>query len=279
MLLPFGRMAWQMAENPYTADFFKTGALLQSYASAQHIARLVLEIVPAHSVLDIGCGRGDFLRAFAEAGITDIMGLDGDYVPRDALVIDPRAFRVADLGRGFDLQRRYDLVLSLEVAEHLPPASAELFVRSLVRHGSVVLFSAAVPHQGGTGHLNEQWPSYWAAHFDRLGYKPYDVIRPLIWRDERVAWWYRQNTLLFATEAAASALPRLAAASPSSLGVLDRVHPQLYLAQSEGLRRAQTQMSKLQTFLRQASSFEVEHLADGKINIKPVRDTGKTGRA
>src|SRR5262249_54594815 len=159
-----------MSETPYTPEFFKT-ALGTSYASAQRIVPLVLALVPARSVLDVGCGTGHFLRAFREAGIADITGLDGDHVPRDQLVIEPHRFLPPNPSHGFDLKRRYHLVVSLEVAEHLPPASAEAFVAALVRHAPAVVFSAAIPFQGGTAHLNEQWQSYWAHLFARHGYQ------------------------------------------------------------------------------------------------------------
>jgi hypothetical protein len=95
------------------------------------------------------------------------------------------------------LEREFDLVLSLEVAEHLPEESAAGFSQSLARLGPIVLFSAAAPQQGGTGHLNEQWPSYWVRHFAQNGFTVVDCLRDRIWRDERIEWRYRQNLLLF----------------------------------------------------------------------------------
>src|ERR1700730_13911764 len=104
---------------PCTADFFNQ-SLAASYESAKRIVPFILQFSPTRSVLDAGCGTGHFLRAFREAGINDLTGVDGDYVPRDQLVIEPSLFHPLDLAVGFDLKRRYDLVLSLEVAEHLP---------------------------------------------------------------------------------------------------------------------------------------------------------------
>lgn len=225
--------------------------------------------MPVHSVLDAGCGRGDFLRAFLDAGVTDVLGLDGDYVPRDQLLIDASAFRATDLAAAFAVGRRYDLVVSVEVAEHLPASAAETFVGSLTRHGSVALFSAAIPHQPGVGHINGQWPSYWARIFARHGYKPYDVIRPAIWHDQDVAWWYRQNLLLYATDDAAAAMPELRQMSPLPIGMLDLVHPELYLSQLDQLRPLAAQMANVQNLLRRATSFEVEHRPDGQMIIKP----------
>jgi hypothetical protein len=63
----------------------------------------------------------------------------------------------------------------------------------------VVLFSAAIPGQGGYGHVNEQWPGYWARMFDECGYGVSDALRWAIWNDERVEPWYRQNLLLCAS--------------------------------------------------------------------------------
>jgi hypothetical protein len=63
----------------------------------------------------------------------------------------------------------------------------------------VVLFSAAIPFQGGTHHLNEQWPDYWAALFKNHDYVPIDCIRRGIWGNQQVEWYYAQNVLLFAS--------------------------------------------------------------------------------
>ena len=255
-----------MTETPYTPEFFKT-ALGTSYASAQHIVPLALAIVPARSVLDVGCGTGHFLRAFREAGVADIMGIDGDHVPRDQLVIESRHFVPGDLTQGFDLKRRYDLVVSLEVAEHLPPASAETFVTSLVRHASVVVFSAAIPFQGGTAHLNEQWQSYWARLFASHGYQAYDPFRPVIWRDAQVAWWYRQNIMLFADAQARAAHPALAKLTPTPSASLDQVHPENYAAKAQAWHAAMGSLEQLRVFLSSGSSFEVSRTADGQVKV------------
>jgi|SRR5579863_140812 len=235
-----------MHAGPYTREFFET-ELETSYQSAQRIVPLVLALVPARSVLDVGCGTGHFLHVFAEMGVEKIAGLDGAYVPSDKLMIDARHFSSCDLAVGFELHQRFDLVVSLEVAEHLPPTSADLFVDSLVRHADVVLFSAAIPHQGGTGHLNEQWPSYWADHFKCRGYLAYDAIRPAIWADEQVAWWYRQNTLLFAKEEVCRAFPALAGLTPVDGPSLDHIHPMAYDRQVKAMLAASEELAELRS--------------------------------
>ena len=257
-----------MTDNPYTANFFRTD-LARSYASAQRIVPLVMEFLRVRSVLDVGCGTGDFLRAFGEAGVADMLGLDGDYVPREQLAIDAGLFRPTDLARPFDLGRGYDLVVSLEVAEHLPPSAAEGFVASLVRHGSLVLFSAAIPGQGGTGHRNEQWQIYWAEAFARHGYHAYDVVRPAIWNIQEIASCYRQNTLVFATETAAAQSPRLSAARSLPPTMVNLVHPLVFIEHAARWQAAVAQQTSLHGPLHNAGSFDVDHMPDGKIVIRP----------
>jgi hypothetical protein len=207
------------------------------------------------------------MRAFNEAGVKQVAGIDGDYVPREQLVCRPGQFTAMDLKQPFDLQRSFDLVVSVEVAEHLPAESAQSFVASLVAHAPRVLFSAAIPRQGGTGHLNEQWPTYWASLFQQHGYRPYDAIRPKLWADQDVAWWYRQNCLLYCSEAAAAGCAELMKLGPAPLGSLSAVHPEQFMAlvrENDGLRR---QQGELAAFLSSGTPFSVEVLPDGRVNL------------
>ncbi len=127
------------------------------------------------------------------------------------------------------LERTFDLVVSLEVAEHLPPESAPAFVGSLARLGPAVLFSAAIPYQGGEHHLNEQWPDYWAELFEQNGFVAIDCVRRNVWSDERVLYWYAQNTLLFVREEMVSGNEALVRElDRTSRSMLSVVHPTRY---------------------------------------------------
>jgi SAM-dependent methyltransferase len=188
---------------------FYTELAQSARRSARHIVPIVLGCIKPMSVVDVGCGIGTWLSVFAENGIADYFGIDGDFVPKESLEISPERFVSFDLTRMYKSTRRFDLVVSLEVAEHLPRSCADPFVESLVRLGPVVLFSAAIPGQGGTHHLNEQWQDYWAGLFDQRNYIPIDLIRRTIWENEEVAWWYAQNTFVYCSRQYAATNPLL----------------------------------------------------------------------
>jgi hypothetical protein len=158
---------------------------------------MVLELLPVHSVVDFGCGEGTWLRVFQDHGVETILGIDGNYVSRERLLIDHAHFRPENLSLPVRLDQSYDLAISLEVAEHLPTRASRSFVESLVRAAPVVLFSAAIPGQRGTQHINEQWPEFWHDLFRLFDYECLDLIRPKILLQYGVEWWYKQNTFLY----------------------------------------------------------------------------------
>lgn len=164
-------------------------------SSAAVVAPIVYDIVHPGSVIDVGCGEGWWASAFAECGASRVLGVDGGYVADRRVDFTP-----ADLNDPLPELGRFDLAVSLEVAEHLSPSRAAGFVADLCDLAPVVLFSAAVPGQGGTGHINEQWPGYWADLFAGNGYRVSGAIRWRIWNDDRVENWYRQNLLFAAAD-------------------------------------------------------------------------------
>jgi SAM-dependent methyltransferase len=199
------------------------------------IVPLVYELVKPASVVDIGCGNGAWLAEFARLGATRVLGVDGDYVDRGSLRIDPSQFVATDLSEPWGVQDRFDLAICLEVAEHLPESAAPPFVAGLTALAPVVLFSAAIPFQGGVGHVNERWPEYWADQFAACGYVAADCIRQQIWSDPDVEFWYAQNAILFLDPARAEGDSALSAAvAATHRNALSRVHPAQYLAKANG---------------------------------------------
>lgn len=184
-------------------DYINSGS---SRSAAVVCPRVVQWLAPG-SLLDVGSGAGAWCRAWSAAGIPDVAAVDGDYVDAKSLLIDPSTFFPRDISTSFDMGRRFDLVTSLEVAEHIAQGKADVFVDNLVRHGDVVLFSAAVPGQGGEFHVNEQPLDYWREKFRARGYRCFDPLRPLIQGMRDVEPWYRYNTLLYVAAPRARSLP------------------------------------------------------------------------
>lgn len=211
----------------YTEDFF-TGQADGSWRSAAAVLPVVQDIVgKLGSVLDVGCGVGTWLAEWSRLGVPTVIGYDGDYVDRSALHIAPAQFVAVDLGDPASVPRRsVDLTMSVEVAEHLDESRAEAFADLLASGGDLLLFSAAIPHQGGTHHVNERWPSYWREKLRARGFEEFDLIRPRIWDDDAVEWWYRQNVLLYARGERAEQLRRIDRPTPP----LDVVHPDAWFS-------------------------------------------------
>jgi SAM-dependent methyltransferase len=180
----------------YTSRFFDE-IVDDSLSSARIVVPRVLSIIKPESVVDVGCATGAWLSVFRQSGVEDILGLDGSYVDTSKLRIPAEQFESVDLSMPFTVPREFDLAVSLEVAEHLPKRSAKEFVESICNLAPTILFSAAVPGQGGVHHVNEQWPEYWRLLFAERGYGMFDPLRASIWQDDRVASFYRQNMYLF----------------------------------------------------------------------------------
>lgn len=197
------RLSSFYAEEMYAED--------TSSPSARGVVPMVIELIHPTSVLDVGCGRGAWLRAFIANGVTKVVGLDGDYIKTSTLLIPADRFRSTDLGSKFEVPpERFDLATCLEVAEHLPERHAKYLVEKLTSAAPQVLFSAAPPGQWGGGHINCKPLSYWRRIFEEIGFRTLDPFRPRIRDDRSVAWWYRQNLVMFASPDAIAANPALA---------------------------------------------------------------------
>lgn len=167
------------------------------------------------TLLDVGCGIGTWLRAAAEAGVEEVCGIDGIDIPVETLLVPRTRFRVVDLSKPWDLGRRFDVALCLEVAEHLDESVAPLLIESLARHADQVVFSAACPGQSGQHHVNCQWPEFWQRLFNLNGFACSDAIRWAIWNNQDIEVWYRQNMFV-------------ATRNPSAAGTEERLRPVIH---------------------------------------------------
>ncbi|WP_223280894.1 class I SAM-dependent methyltransferase [Streptomyces antnestii] len=201
-----------------------------SVRSAERVLPSVMDLVRPSSLVDIGCGSGAWLSVAKGLGIDRLVGIDGEWVSKDALLIPEESFRKWDLSRALPQgSPRFDLAMSVEVAEHLDPGRADSFVADLCALSDVVLFSAAVPGQTGSDHRNEQWPMYWRDRFQQHGYELIDCLRTRMWADEEVEPWYAQNSYLYVSADRLAADSRLSQAAAEGRQMpLCVIHPRLF---------------------------------------------------
>ena len=213
-------MAESKEENAKDLKIFSTKEERTRYA-AEKILLIVMKHFKVKTAADFGCGTGIFLKFLKDNGVS-VTGLDREHNEKRILAITEEEFIQADLTKPVHLGKKYDLSISLEVAEHLPESSAETFITSLCEASDVVLFSAAVKGQGGVGHINEQFLSYWQKIFLKKNYFMLDIIRPEIWNDENIPPYYRQNAVIFVYVDTYKILP---ASIKTENKIVDMIHP------------------------------------------------------
>jgi hypothetical protein len=182
------------AADIYGPEFFRE-VESGSTESARVAVPVVLEWLPSERVLDVGAGEGAWAGQFLAHGC-EVLAIDGPYVDRRRLQVPRQCFLAHDLTEPLPAsveEWAADLTVCLEVAEHLPAARGPSLVAELCRTSDRVLFSAAVPGQGGYGHINERPPAYWAELFEDQGFAISRVLQRRLAPLEEVAWWYRQN--------------------------------------------------------------------------------------
>jgi SAM-dependent methyltransferase len=149
----------------------------------------LVEFCRGLSVVDFGCGLGTYVAAMRLAGI-DARGYDGN--PHTA-ELTGGSCGVLDLTERHWLGRAFDVVVCLEVLEHIPGAMESLALDNLDRHcGRWLVLSWAAPDQGGHGHVNERPADYVAEAMLGRGFerekKHRDRLRAAAFRG-----WHRRN--------------------------------------------------------------------------------------
>ncbi len=198
-----------------------------SHNSARRILPIVFDAVRPTALADVGCGVGAWLDVARSLGVSCV-GYEGAWVKTLPLVYPGLDIHTADLEQPLKADRTFDLAISMEVAEHLSPRRADSFVADLVALAPHVLFSAAIPGQGGNNHVNEQWQSYWADRFADHGYGPRDIVRSAVRDDRSVAYWYRQNAVLYSKGHPAERAPGFDWVHPEHSAWYRRVHRRLF---------------------------------------------------
>jgi SAM-dependent methyltransferase len=192
--------------------------------SADEIVPYLISLFKPESVIDVGCGLGTWLAVFKKLGVKEIFGIDeSEYT--DEMLIKRDEFKCTDLAKEIEVNKKFDLALCLEVAEHISETYSNTFISSLTSLSDTIIFSAAIPNQGGQGHVNEQWLEYWKEKFETRGYRAYDIIRTRFWQNENVNWWYRQNIFILSKKDLSG--------EKTENNVFSMVHPAFYNAYRE----------------------------------------------
>jgi SAM-dependent methyltransferase len=234
-----------ISNETYDAKFF-SDQVDGSSRSASIMVPWILNLCGGcKSVVDVGCGTGAWLAEYERNGIEDYLGIDG-HLPEGGLLKIPndRAMK-RNLTQPLNLDRRFDIAQSLEVAEHLPASAANTFVDTLVALSDMVVFGAAIPGQGGTHHINEQWQSYWWTRFEERGYVGIDALKGQSWYESRVMWWYAQNTMVFVNRARPELVEEVRAKA-SQTRIVDVVHPNCFRQFRDALEDARKQLAAAQ---------------------------------
>jgi len=187
----------------YSAAYFASDVEGAAVKSARPMASSIVSLCKPATVIDVGCGTGALLSAFRELGCS-VNGLE--YAEGGLAYCRARGLNVAKFDIEHDsvssaqLTKKYDVVTSFEVAEHLPARHADRFTALLASLSPLIVMSAAPPGQGGTDHVNEQPRSYWIDKFKRRG-RSYDeaMSKRLAddWAAANVAPFYYGNVMVF----------------------------------------------------------------------------------
>lgn len=203
--------------------------------SAKEVLDLLYKFYQPESVIDVGCGRGAWLAVAESLGSAKLKGMDGRWVKKEELLSKNIDFGAVDFEESLpEVGEKYDLCISLEVAEHITENNARQFINTLCKASDIVLFSAAIVHQGGMNHINEQWQSYWIDLFNSNGYECFDLFRAVLWNNKSVEWWYRQNIFLFVNSK--NAFLNLEVLRTLEKPVTDIAHPVNYENKVKGYR-------------------------------------------
>ena len=161
---------------------------------AERLARWIGCLLDPLTVLDIGCGPGTYVRALREIGV-DAIGID-----TDERVAGQQYLLQQSL---FDTKLQAELVLFLEVAEHIDQDKADAIVTSItgaVEPGGMLIWSAAHPGQGGTGHINCQPKSYWDTKLKEAGLERNEKMEAKLLDYVKSGYhmgWFLQNAMLY----------------------------------------------------------------------------------
>lgn len=180
----------------YSINFYNNQKKGSLFSARELISLPIINVINPSSVIDFGCGTGSWLSEFKKQGTEVVLGIDGEFA-LPSFILNKKYFKSVNFESSYNIKESFDLAICLEVLEHLSESAGNYLIDTMTECSDVLLISAAVPYQGGTGHINENWLEYWTLKFNAKGYECFDILRPLIWNNNNIDWWYRQNLVLY----------------------------------------------------------------------------------
>lgn len=153
----------------YKEQFYEGSGCFQGQRSAGGVVSVLAHAFKPESVFDVGCGSGFYLSEFSKLGVFSC-GCDGSEHGVKRCVPNCLVFQ-HDLRKPLVINRRFDLVLCIEVAEHLPASAADTLIASITGISEKnILFCASPSHMGGDDHINCRPNEYWIEKFKARGF-------------------------------------------------------------------------------------------------------------
>jgi len=177
-------------------DYFYEQHMDTKTRSAVSIANVIVDTINPCSVFDIGCGNGIFISELNKRGI-DVLGCDSSKAAIRTSCKNVTIF-AADVTNPIMLNRKYDLVMCVEVAEHIHKKYSDQLIANCINNGERILFTSAPPGQGGIGHINEQPYEFWITKFNKFGFVHDEKMTLCLkekMRSKKVIWWITENIM------------------------------------------------------------------------------------
>lgn len=226
--------------------------------SAKIILGLLYQFYKPQSVVEFGCARGAWLAVAESLGAERLKGFDGEWVKQETLFSKNIDFTACNFEEAMPkLNEKFDLCICLEVAEHISEDKAQLFIQNLCESSNTVLFSAAIKYQGGANHINEKWQSYWIDLFALNDYECFDIFRGVLWNNDSVDFWFKQNMFLFVGPD--NSLLNLNKLRDSQKPVFDIVHPTCYINKIKSSKKAGKKLT-IRNYAGRFKQFIIKHL-------------------
>jgi hypothetical protein len=181
----------------YNSSYFKSEIFDYDYPA---LAETIIKEYQPKQIIDFGCGTGALAKAFACLGV-QVQAIDG-YSEPDFSTHDNIRFTKLDLNdidavheflKQFDA--KFDLAISIEVAEHLNPAVSSSFIEWMTSVADVIVFSAAVPSQDGDGHINCRSRSDWYQFIKKYDFTIADTLRQHFISNPNLGLWHKFNVV------------------------------------------------------------------------------------